>query len=167
MPHTLSAFTLIEVLASLAIISILLAIGLPFARDFSSHMQDQILQNELVHAVELTRHAAISHHTSAILCASQNQKTCDNHWAAGQLIYENDNDTDALESAEQILFVQQNKVRHGAVYLRMYPQKKALAFSPNGLLQSDNATFWHCHHNVPVWAISISKVGEVNLVKPD
>lgn len=156
-----SAFTLIETLISLSILAILLAIFLPAARNFIHRTQDEILQGQLLQAIEQAKSEAQARHVSIGLCKN-------GEWNRGQLIFLDENADGVIRNSEQIISVVQASSQHGKIYWRAFPKyRDYLSFLPAGLTRSDNATFWHCHETSAIWAIIINKSGRARVIYPD
>src|SRR5437868_442066 len=140
----MKGFTLIEALLSLTIIAILSAISFTAARNFFSRVEDETLQKQLLHVIEMAKQEAIAQHTKIALCQSNNQTTCAGSWEQGQLIFRDEYGNGSILNKEQIISVMQTTTQHGRMYLRSFPlYRNYLEFFPIGLLKSDNATFWH------------------------
>jgi type IV fimbrial biogenesis protein FimT len=153
-----SAFTLIEMLITLSIITILAAITLPSMHDFISHTQEDILQQQLLHAIEISKHEAIARH--APIALNQSNKDL--------IIFLDEYEDGEVHDQQQILTTMQTHAHHGRIYWRSFPYyRNYLSFSPSGFLHADNATFWHCHDAVPVWAMVLNKSGGTRIVLSD
>lgn len=153
------AFTLIEALASLAIISIMLMISIPFMRNFMIHTQDEILQNQIMNAIELAKREAIAHHAPVALTYNNNQKI---------LIFLDEYADGVPHDHVQIIAATQTASHHGPIHFRHFQNSRNyLLFSPTEFMKNDNATFWHCHENSVIWAIAISKNGKARITSPD
>jgi len=162
------AFTLIEALITLSIITILIVISLPMLQDFLHHTNDEILQEQLLRAIDLAKFEAHARGIPLVFCASKDNKTCGDDWADDQIVFMNENEDGIVKNREQILAVIQAQPLHGSVHWRSFPRyRHYVLFSPTGLTYSDNGTFWHCHAQSPMWAIVINKSGRTRVVYPD
>lgn len=168
MTHSQSAFTIMEVLVALSILAILLAISLPAMQHFIAHAQDEMLQAQLLHAIQIAKQEAIARHTRIALCQSNNQITCSGNWGDGYIIFLDENADGRVHDNEQILYVSQLQSQHGRNYIRSFPRyRNYLSFSSSGLMTSDNATLWHCHADSPKWALVMSKTGRTRIMYPN
>ncbi len=84
-------FTLIEVMMSLVVLSILLAIGIPSFKNFADKDRITDTTNDLITAFQLGRSEAIRHRTKATICeANDDQTECvkeSNLWLNGWILY--------------------------------------------------------------------------------
>ncbi|UHD15803.1 GspH/FimT family pseudopilin [Thiocapsa bogorovii] len=86
-----NGFTLIELMTSLVVLSILLAIGIPSFKSFSDKDRITDTTNDLITAFQLGRSEAIRHRTKATICeANKDQTECVNEstlWSNGWILY--------------------------------------------------------------------------------
>ncbi len=153
-----AAFSFIELLIALSIIGILFAISLPMVQPFLARAQDDILQKQILSAITFAQHEARARHAAIVLRYSANN----------QIIFLNANEDGVLTDESQIISQRQTSTKHGEINWRSFPHyRQYLLFSPTGMLQADNGTFWHCHAGLPSWAIMISKTGRTRVMYPD
>jgi type IV fimbrial biogenesis protein FimT len=88
---TAHGFTLIEVMMSLVVLSILLAIGIPSFKGFADKDRITDTTNDLITAFQLGRSEAIRHRTTATICeANEDQTECLDEstlWSNGWILY--------------------------------------------------------------------------------
>jgi len=90
-PHHCSAYSLFELLMTLAIAAIVLTIGLPsFARLVADHRL-RVESDALFHAVHLARKESIARRRVVTLCSSLDGQTCagDKDWSSGWILFVN------------------------------------------------------------------------------
>ena len=84
-----SGLTLVELLVTIVVLSILLALGVPGLQNFikSSRLTGQA--NDLVVALQLARSEAVKRGTGSVVCASANEATCSNSddWTTGWIVF--------------------------------------------------------------------------------
>ena len=108
-------FTLVELLITLLVASILLAVAVPSFNDFIWNNRVVASNNQLVNALAVTRSEAIRRRQNTVLCPSADQLNCTGNpnWEAGWIIY-NDadadgvNDNNAAESTLRVWDAQPN-----------------------------------------------------------
>lgn len=88
---TSHGFTLIELMTSLVVLSILLAIGIPSFKSFTDKDRITGTTNDLITAFQLGRSEAIRHRTTATICeANEDQTECVEEstlWSNGWILY--------------------------------------------------------------------------------
>jgi type IV fimbrial biogenesis protein FimT len=110
-PEYSSGFTLIELMVTIAIAGILLGVAIPSFTDTIASNRLTTTTNELVTALNLARSEAIKRGVRVTLCKSANGSSCTNsgNWLQGWIIFTDQNDNAAYNSAtETLLKVQSN-----------------------------------------------------------
>lgn len=84
------------------------------------------------------------------------------------LAFVNEEEDGVIKDDEQLLT--QLKLEQGALHSRLFPfYRHYLLFLSNGVMQSDNASFWYCfsHTEKPAWALILNQAGRLRMVYPD
>ena len=109
-----SAFTLIELITTVAVFLLIITIGVPSMNNYFQNNRLITETNTLVGAINITRSEAIKRRTNVTLCKSDNGANCNPGatWDSGWIIFINtDNDSPAqVDAGEEIL-----KVNGGAM----------------------------------------------------
>ncbi len=161
--------SLIEALITLTITSLLAVMVYPSLKNFSEKANDDSLQSQLWHAIQLAHTEAMSRHVTIGLCKSKDAKTCGGRWTDGQLIFIDANEDGKIIQPKQIIMVFQPTFFQGQLNWRSFPARRDyLQFTP-ATLQNGNGTFWFCHatNQFPSWAIIINLSGRPRMVYPD
>jgi type IV fimbrial biogenesis protein FimT len=89
MRKTQHGFTLVEVLAVLAVVAILVGIATPTLRQFSANSRTAAATNSLVTALATARSEAIRQSKPVSVCSSSDQLTCANSadWSTGWIVF--------------------------------------------------------------------------------
>lgn len=97
--------TLIELLAALAILSILLASTLPDLSTLIANERSVVLTNRITGALAYARSTAITRQTTVITCQSLNSSTCNNSgdWHRGFITFVDHNNSKQRENDELLL----------------------------------------------------------------
>lgn len=164
------AFSLFELLITLSIMSILLLIAFPLSKIFFDHSREQVLQSQLLHAIQVARDEARVRGVAVVLCKSKDQRRCSGDWINGQIVFMDKNQDGIVHDPSQILMVFQLGSQQGILHWRSFPVfRDYLLFLPSGFPRNDNGTFWYCpaSAHLPAWAIVIAKSGRVRIVLPD
>ena len=82
--------TLVELLITIVVLSILLALGVPGLQDFIKNNRVTAQANDLVVAVQLARSEAVKRGTRGVICAKKVDKdecTDSDDWSTGWIVY--------------------------------------------------------------------------------
>jgi type IV fimbrial biogenesis protein FimT len=101
---TLSGFTLIEMMVTLAVGIVILAIGVPAFMNMMSSNQAAGYANDLVGAIRLARSEAVKRADSVAICASNGAQTAcsGKNWNNGWIVFSDDNDDSTIDVGETI-----------------------------------------------------------------
>ena len=88
--HAESGFTLIELMVTLSVMAILLAVAVPSFQDVALSSKLTSLANNVVASAQLARSEAIKRNRPATLCASSNGATCTGAWTDGWVVLRDD-----------------------------------------------------------------------------
>jgi type IV fimbrial biogenesis protein FimT len=91
-----AGFTLTELLITVSILTLVMAIGVPSMRDFIKNDRLVTQINTLVGHLAYARSEAVLRPQPVIICASSNQTSCStNNWASGWILFvDTDNNSD-------------------------------------------------------------------------
>jgi len=112
------AFTLIELIISIAILAILLGMAVPSFTELRLNTARRRAMDELWHAVFLARSEAIKRNSVIALCRSTDGVRCsdNNNWAAGWMVFENlDHDEPAERDADEPLLQRYDAWNNGTI----------------------------------------------------
>jgi type IV fimbrial biogenesis protein FimT len=84
-----SGLTLVELLVTIVVLSVLLALGVPGLQNFVKNNRLTAQANDLVVALQLARSEAVKRGTGSVVCASANEATCSNSddWTTGWIVF--------------------------------------------------------------------------------
>jgi type IV fimbrial biogenesis protein FimT len=84
-----TGFTLVELLITIVVVSILLAMGAPALKDFIKSNRVTAQTNDLVSAIQLARAEALKRGTNAVVCSSKDGKSCagEGDWQSGWIVF--------------------------------------------------------------------------------
>jgi type IV fimbrial biogenesis protein FimT len=85
-----SGFTLIEMMVTISVLAILLAIAVPSFQEVTLSSKLTSLANDFVASAQLARSEAIKRNRPARLCASSDGSTCTGDWADGWVVLRED-----------------------------------------------------------------------------
>lgn len=159
-----SGFTLIELIASVAIIAILAGTGAPgLSRLVASHRANNAL-GALTTDLALARMVAIARGKAVTACPSRDAATCidDGDWSEGWLVFVDDDRDRHLNGNEQLLSVHQaTRVRN--LEIRSTSGRTTLRYLPSGFSSGSNATVSSCLDGRLHAALIINNAGRVRV----
>jgi type IV fimbrial biogenesis protein FimT len=115
--HTESGVTLIEMMVTLTLTAILMALAIPGLTDFVLNARRDSHVFDIVAGLNLARSEAIKRNSRVTLCPSAGGQQCnsDTHWETGWIVFHDPNSNGTVDSDETILRVQQPKGGEGTV----------------------------------------------------
>lgn len=132
-------FGLIELIITLSVLAILLAIGVPQLTDlYTNYRADssiRIIQQTLL----LARNQAISYNKKVTACAVINEK-CDSNWQVGLTVFIDTNNDNQLDSNDKKLYT--TNAFHSKDIVKY--NRIAIRFQPDGLVSGTNGTLKYC-----------------------
>lgn len=142
------AFTLLELLVTLAIVAILLAAGVP---SFQTWVKNQTLahaSNRLLSDLRYARHAAVDRNQRVVICPGKPASGCANspQWEDGWIIFADPNGDRVRQSDEALL--RESPLLQG-LSARTSQARQRLSFFPDGSAPGSNATVWLCDSRGP------------------
>lgn len=165
-----SAFTLIEALIVLSIITLLTLLTVSGLRDVLQRSQDIAVRAELIELITSARNEAALQHKTVILCKSRDVHHCGGQWSEGQLVFVDVAHDGEVHAPEQIIAVNRMDLSKGSLHARFYPlYRDAIHFNALGSAINDNGSFWYCRvgKTLPSWAIKINRAGNIEEMLPD
>ena len=158
----ITGFTLLELMVTIAIAAILLAIALPSFQGTIRSNRVATAANELLASLSLARSEAISNTRGAGVCTSTVGAACDGDWNSGWLVWADTNGDGALDAGETIVRYTQAKpmlaMTGSATTLTFDPRGRAIGGQQTiGLLPSDATT--------PARCVTVSATGQTRVAQ--
>lgn len=164
------AYTLIEFLITLSLITIMAMLCIPALKSLSDHASDYILQAQLNELLNHARIQARHGQLPLVICHSQSQRGCDGEWRDGLILFVDRDTNGIVRQREDIITGMQLDARAGTLYFRGYPfYRLFLRMIPDEWVSSDNGMFWYCHKGAswPTFAVVVNHSGIPRTVYPD
>lgn len=166
-PKKYQAFTLLELCIVILIVSVIAVLSLPSYRYLLDVSQQQVAQAEILRMIQLAQKTALAKHLPVIICKSKDYLHCNGSWQDGEIVVVHTEAADAAIDPQQIIY---SELPRHILHWRSYPRyRNYIMFMPEGLLASDNASFWYCRdvQSAPAFAIVLSKSGRTRVLHPD
>lgn len=143
MKHATSGFTLIELMTTLAVLAVVLAIGMPAMASIRKRAQASAALNQLTTSLATARIMAVSKNRSVTLCPSSDGSTCrtDLNWGAGWIIYLDP--AREAQPASSDLVMQRMDAPKG-VSIRSTVGRHRVRYLPDGMSSGTNVSLSLC-----------------------
>lgn len=151
-----SAFTLLECLITLAILSLLFFFCLPFTSTFYSKNEIDVLEKQIVSAVQYSRHMALM--MGKDLTLSPFPETGD--WSEGMILFV-DNKTHHYSPTDQLLYQWHWPLRQVQVLWHGFRSNDYLIFSAHLTQATTNGHFLIMNGQIEQKKITINRLGRV------
>ncbi|OCX95326.1 MAG: fimbrial biogenesis protein FimT [Pseudomonas sp. CO183] len=147
-------FTLIELIVTLSILGIVVAIAIPAVGETIARNRREALRDEVERILHNARAQAIIQRRTVEICGSGNGKVCSSSWADGWLV---------RTSSGQILQLAQLPTHDS---LRWQGFSSIIRFRDNGTAPTSNGRFYQCYRQQIAWQLIISRQGRVRQALP-
>jgi len=154
--------TLIELMSSIAIVAILVAVGFPFVGHFYTSQRITSQVNILSAGLALTRSAAIKRNQHVVLCKSPDGSHCQRtgaSWQEGWLVFVDMDHDRKRGQAERILYINGPFAEGLTLKYAAFGSRHYVAYRPSGFTRT-NGTFTLCDPRYPESA-KVMKTGRV------
>ena len=162
-----NAFTLIELMFTIALSMILLSVGIPSFKDMVQKSKVTAQINQLRGALFLARETAIQRNKKTVICPSSDSTSCSNSWSNGYIVFIDQNEDRTFNDGDILMQTYQNIEKDIMISWRAFGYKNSLQWLPTGITNHQNGTFEICYLNNQelAKALIISKSGNVRLSK--
>ncbi len=146
-PSTMLGLTLIELITTLAVVAIVLAISLPAYSTLGARNRMNSVANLIVTQLAVARSEAINNHRATVLCPSHDARNCSGgyNWDVGFILYHDANRNRHKEASERVLRYF-NPEKPGITVTTTHGRPKLL-YHPDGSARGYNATITLCDSN--------------------
>ena len=164
-PISRSGFTLIELIATLAIGTILITVAVPAVSSMVE--ENRMVANiyEFVSQLNYSRSTAISSSNQVIFCKSSDGSSCDSDadWNDGWIIFI-DRDRNQQRDSDEPLLRMHAKSDSNLDY-KAFGSDNHVAFQPSGVLKVGNGTFTFCpkRNTIQPRTVIVAKTGRIRI----
>lgn len=140
-PHP-SGVTLLELLVSLAVLSITAALAVPTFGQWIARNELATTSNRLLSTMMQARHHAIAQNVAVTLCAGNRALGCHRDWALREWLVFLDDDRDGRLDPGETVVMEDRAQSSSAIALSINgPFKRAIVFRPSGLARTVSGAF--------------------------
>lgn len=100
-----AGFTIIELMVTLTVAGILMAIAVPNMSKFMKNGRLTSAANDLLHSYQVARTEAIKRHSDAAICASADGANCGGSYKDGWIVFSDRNSSGTRDSGEELIEV--------------------------------------------------------------
>lgn len=160
MPHKILAFTLLELLSTLAIITILTSIALPTYTTLIERQRTINLLTQLHTELHYARDTAVNLQQPVSLCAGNSTCATERVWTQQILTFVDSNLNGFLDADEQLLKVADLPSSHSWSWSN-FRQQPYMTYTASGMTNSLNGTFTLCHETQALASLTLNRSGRV------
>ncbi len=167
MPTPPSGFSLIELMATVALVALLATLGAPSFHELALRMRVDAAMQRLTVQMALTRNTAIVRRTTAALCPANGAGRCrgDGDWSSGWLLYLDGDGNRQPDSASDILREEPLPL-HPSLRIFTSSSRPQLRYLPDGRSGGSNMTVRLCHRDTLMGTVVVSNGGRVRTERP-
>ena len=143
-PLNSDGFTLIELITTLSIASILLAIGVPSFQTLTQNSRMTATVNTIAVQLNLARSEAVKRKTRIIMCPSSDGLDCEDTiiWDEGIIMFTDNNKNGHLDPGEDLL--KHTNAQPKSIRISTTVGRKKAVYDANGFSMGNNVTFTFC-----------------------
>lgn len=155
-------FTLAELLVSLSILAITLALAAPSFGNLLKANRTAALINDLITDLQLARSEAIKRNKTVTLCKSSNKQSCNGNWSDGWIIFSDTDRDRRIDREDRLIAVSDAVGRSLDIDWNAFRSDNYIQFDSQGFIHSNNGTFKVCpsdHDARQARAVIINRLG--------
>jgi type IV fimbrial biogenesis protein FimT len=137
-------FTIVELLITLSIITLLLAVSTPQLPAFIEKHQGEKALIAIARAIKAGRSTAIKTGNTVTVCRSSDAQQCSGSWQNGLIVFTDQNKDRILNDADQLLVQLVFDNLPGTIIWRAFQNRQYLQLNSRGDLIHQNGTFTWC-----------------------
>jgi type IV fimbrial biogenesis protein FimT len=158
-------FTFIELVTTISIASILLAVGIPSFQILSQSNRMTATVNEIISHLNLARIKAVLRGVDVIMCPSADGRECKNTmiWDQHIILFTDTNNSGQFEPGEELL--KRLDVNSSSIRISTTIKRRKAAYDFRGFSMGNNVTFTFCDtkNKVAPKAVIVSNSGRSRL----
>ena len=145
MKKTISAYTLLELMVTIAIVTILASVAVPSYNNLINNSRQKSAVNQFLGELHLARSEAVKRSKQVMMCASEDGASCSSNndkWQKGWIIFIDSDKDDTYDNDEEL--IRASGESHELLSLKATNDvTKFIRYRPNGLSR-ENGTFTIC-----------------------
>jgi type IV fimbrial biogenesis protein FimT len=161
-------FTLIETIASVAVIAILVAAGLPSFKSTLANSRASVVGNRLLADLSRARSEAVMTRLPGVVCPSSDGATCSDNmdWSHGWIVYVERNQNNNQRSGSEPVLSMVSAADLGGLRVISSKDRTKARFLPNGGSGGTNLSLHVCDGSKLVREVVINMGGRARVENP-
>lgn len=145
------AFTLIELIITIAVLAILTSIAIPSYHHYMEYQEYNGLLSMIRSHINLSKNYAVLYHNQVTICSSSDFRSCENNqWDKAMLIFSDQNHNKKLDADEQLYTVMITNLKYGSLKWKGFGDPNSISFmGDTGLPRGSQGSFYYCSFNTP------------------
>lgn len=161
-----SGFSLAEVLAILAILSIFASLLIPYFNEVFAKQEVNKVTTSISRLIKAAKNEANLQNSTVVLCSSTDGRQCtSNRWNNTLLIFSDLNKNRQVDVNELIYITEVLNLKYGNLTWKGALNSSSIVFEPiTGLPIGYNGSFYYCNQNIPIQQkMILSKMGHMRI----
>ncbi len=145
MKKTISAYTLLELMVTIAVVAILASVAVPSYNNLINNSRQKSAVNQFLSELQLARSEAVKRSKQVMMCASEDGASCSTNndkWQEGWIIFIDDDKDNTYDSDEELIRVS-DETHELLTFKATNDVSKFIRYRPSGLSR-ENGTFTVC-----------------------
>ncbi len=161
------AFTLIELLIAISIVSILFGYALPSFDNFLKKSKVKANLHRLTQTIQMSRLEAITKNVRVTLCPTNSGSNCVSNWSSGYMAFVDKKGDREFNEGDMLLYYFNSTDEKSRLTWRSFGARHSLQWLEAGITNHQNGTFEFCLGNDAKFArgLFITKAGRVRYSK--
>ncbi len=157
------AFTLIELMITISIISILFGVALPSFDNLLKRKKVSANVQRLMQTIQMSRLQAITKNIRVTLCPIDHSLNCSSNWSTGYMAFIDKSGNREYDSDDILLYQFNSEDERTRLTWRAFGFRKSLQWLETGITNHQNGTFEFCIDNDAKFArgLFLTKAGRV------
>ncbi|UTW46471.1 GspH/FimT family pseudopilin [bacterium SCSIO 12696] len=140
----ITGFTLIELMASVAILGVLIAIAVQPMLDFLERNQSRAVIREVRNLVALARENAVHHGCHTVMCPSDNRTQCSRNMNAPVIVFSDCNKNREIDGDDQLYREMQPLPENSQLHWSFSAGRRYVQMTPQGHTNSTFGSLIYC-----------------------
>ena len=142
-----NGFTLLELLFSIAILTIIFSLVIPAIDNLRLFSQSAAATQELMAILNFSRQQSVTHKVSVSICPTNNKDTCGNDWRDPLIIFHDNNGNGLRDAGESLLRYSDILKRGEKLVWRSSGSQRYIRYKFRGETRNQNGRLSYCSKN--------------------